>query len=265
MAAFLAIGGAGSARAGDFDISEAQFQTGGIVIVAPRYEGSKSYEVRGLPFVLPGAKGGDSDLTFSDIDSIQYRLVKYGAFEAGPLAGAWLGRESDDGAKLEGLGNIDAGLVVGGYAALKFGATKFTASYHHQVTGEDVGSLVRLRAETEIPLTDGIKFLVGAGTNFATNGYMDTNFGVSAQQAANSVAGLTAYNPDAGIKDVFAGAGFEVELTERLTGKVYGEYSRLVGDAGDSPVIDTRDQFSGLLAVTYQFGPSGDPAVAQLK
>jgi MipA family protein len=213
-----------------------------------------------VPFVFPGSKDGDDDLTFNDIDSVQYRFVKSGMFEAGPLAGAWLGRSDSDGRKLGGLGDIDAGLVLGGFAALNTGMTKITASFHHQVTGNDVGSLVRLRADTELPVAAGFKFLAGAGTNYATDGYMDTMFGVSAAQAGSSTAGLLAYNPSADFKDVFVGAGFEAELTERWTAKVYGEYARLIGDAGDSPVIETQDQFTGLLSITYQFGPLGQPA-----
>ena len=250
-------------RAGDFNFSDLEFEAGGIAIVSPRYEGSKSYQVQGVPFAFPGSKHGDNDLTFKDIDSIEYRLVKFGMFEAGPLAGAWLGRSESDGRKLGGLGDISAGLVVGGYAAVNIGMTKFSASFHHQVTDDDVGSLVRLRADSEMPVAAGFKFLTGVGTNYATDRYMDTQFGVSAAQHLASTAGVAAYNPSAGFKDMFAGAGFEAELTERWTAKVYGEYSRLVGDAGNSPVIETQDQFTGLLAITYQFGPLGvAPAAA---
>ena len=250
-------------RAGDFNFSDFEFEAGGIAFVSPRYQGSKSYQAEGVPFAFPGAKNGDEDLTFTDIDSIQYRLVKYGVFEAGPLAGVWLGRNEHDGNKLGGLGRIDAGLVAGGFAAINTGMTKFTASVHSQVTGDDPGALLRLRADAQLPVAAGFKLLAGVGTNYADKDYMETEFGVSAAQALSSTAGLSAYNPSAGFKDVFAGAGFEAELTERWTAKVYGEYSRLVGDAGNSPVIETQDQFTGLLAITYQFGPLGvAPAAA---
>jgi MipA family protein len=252
----------GLAQAGDFNFDDLEFQAGGIGFISPRYEGSKSYQVQGVPFAFPGSKGGDDDFEFSDADSIQYRLIKSGMFEAGPLAGAWFGRSESDGNKLGGLGDISEGLVVGGYAAINTGMTKFTSSFHHQVTGDDVGSLIRLRADSEIPIANGVKFLAGVGTNYATEGFMDANFGVSAAQAFASTAGLAAYNPSAGFKDVFVGAGLEAELTERWTARVYGEYSRLIGDAGNSPVIETQDQFSGLLMLTYQFGRSGEAASA---
>lgn len=259
LAAVLAAAGLcpALALAGGFDFSDLEFQAGGIGIISPKYEGSKSYEATGLPFVFPGGKDGDDDLSFVDLDSVQYRIIKSGPFEAGPLAGVWLGRSDSDGAKLGGLGDIDAGLVLGGYGAYRLGYTKFQASYHHQVTGEDVGGLLRFRADAEVPVAPGFKLLAGVGTNYATNQFMDKNFGVSASQAATSLAGLPAYNPGADFKDVFVGAGFEMDLTERWTARIYGEYSRLIGEAADSPVIETEDQFSGLFSISYQFGGHG--------
>lgn len=254
VAAALALWPATAHAGGGFDFSDLEFQAGGIGIITPKYEGSKSYEGIALPYIFPGGKDGDDDLSFVDLDSLQYRLIKSGPFEAGPLAGVWLGRRDSDGDKLLGLGDIDAGLVVGGYGAVRFGYTKFQASYHTQVTGEDVGSLIRLRADAEVPVSRGFKLLAGVGTNYATNRYNDKYFGVSAAQAAGSIAGLPFYDPGDGFKDVFAGAGAEFDITDRWTARFYGEYSRLIGDAADSPVIETKDQFSGLLSISYQFG-----------
>ena len=254
VAAALALWPATAHAGGGFDFSDLEFQAGGIGIITPKYEGSKSYEGIALPYIFPGGKDGDDDLSFVDLDSLQYRLIKSGPFEAGPLAGVWLGRRDSDGDKLLGLGDIDAGLVLGGYGAVRLGYTKFQASYHTQVTGEDVGSLIRLRADAEVPVSRGFKLLAGVGTNYATNRYNDKNFGVSAAQAAGSIAGLPFYDPGDGFKDVFAGAGAEFDITDRWTARFYGEYSRLIGDAADSPVIETKDQFSGLLSISYQFG-----------
>ena len=245
-----------AALADGLNFSDLEFQAGAAAIVSPKYEGGKRYEVIAVPFAFPGGKGGDDDLTFNDIDSVQYRFVKSGPFEAGVLGGLWLGRSDSDSARLAGLGDIDAGLVLGGFGAYNLGPVKFTASYHRQVT-DDVGGLVRLRADATLPVSPGLKFLAGIGTNYADDAYMREHFGVDPAQAARSGARLGVFDANAGFKNVFAGAGFEYEFSERWTAKLYGEYSRLTGDAADSPVIETKDQFSGLFAITYQFGPSG--------
>jgi len=260
LSAISVFAAAGFARANDFNFTELEFEAGGIGFLSPRYQGSKSYKAEGVPFAFPGSKNGDDDLTFADIDSVQYRFVKSGMFEAGPLVGAWLGRKESDGSKLGGLGDINAGLVAGGFVSINTGMTKFTASLHHQVTGDDPGGLMRFKADSQIPIASGFKLLAGIGTNYADKDYMETEFGVSSAQASSS--GLNPYDPSAGFKDVFIGAGFEAELDERWTARLYGEYSRLIGDAGNSPVIETQDQFSGLLALTYQFGTAINAAAA---
>ncbi|MEM9355797.1 MAG: MipA/OmpV family protein [Pseudomonadota bacterium] len=43
------------------------------------------------------------------------------------------------------------------------------------------------------------------------------------------------------------------KMNERWSLKLNGRYSRLVGDAADSPVIETEDQFSGSANITYKF------------
>jgi outer membrane scaffolding protein for murein synthesis (MipA/OmpV family) len=251
------------ARAGGFDFSDLEFSAGGVGFVSPTYQGSKSYEFTAIPFAFPGSKDGADDLMFNDLDSIQYRFIKYENFGVGVLGGVWVGRSQRDGEKLLGLGDIDPGLVVGGFADAKFGYTTLTASYHQQVTGdEDVGALVRFRADAEVPISPGVRLLAGVGTNYGSDRYMDKNFGISAAQAATSLAHLAQHEPGAGFKDVFAGLGTEVDLTDRWTAKLYGEYSRLVGEAASSPLIETRDQFNGVLALTYQFGPLAASAPA---
>ncbi|MEM7750315.1 MAG: MipA/OmpV family protein, partial [Pseudomonadota bacterium] len=48
-------------------------------------------------------------------------------------------------------------------------------------------------------------------------------------------------------------AGVKYKMNERWSLKLNGRYSRLVGDAADSPVIETEDQFSGSANITYKF------------
>ena len=83
---------------------------------------------------------------------------------------------------------------------------------------------------------------------------MDAYFGVSNAQSNTSQAGLTAFNASSGIKDVYVGAGVKYQMSQQWSVKLNGRYSRLVGDAADSPVIETEDQFSGSANITYKFG-----------
>jgi outer membrane protein len=76
---------------------------------------------------------------------------------------------------------------------------------------------------------------------------------VTAAQSAASVAGLAAYDADAGIKDVYFGLTTNVPLSDVWTLKLSGRYSRLVGDASDSPIVEDENQFFGGLGLSYRF------------
>ncbi|HXG80605.1 MAG TPA: MipA/OmpV family protein [Sphingomicrobium sp.] len=254
-AAAVVLAGATDARAEDGfqSLFGSGWTVGGALVVSPKYEGSDSYEVTGAPFIFPGSPfGGSGIVTFSGIDSLQIRVIRQGVFEAGPLVGLRFGRDEDDGPLLRGLGDVDGGVVLGGYGAVRLGSFIFTTSYHHQVGGDDTGGLLRLRGAFEVQVTPATKLTFGVGTNYATDEYMDAFFSVTPAQAANSVAGLPIYDADAGFKDVFLSVTAAMQLDQRWGLFLSASYAQLVGDAGDSPVIETQDQFTGTLAVTYK-------------
>jgi outer membrane protein len=227
------------------------WQVGGIVFAMPRYEGSSSYRVVGLPFVAPVGLEGDGWVQVKGADDVRLRALRFNGFEIGPLAGYRGGRDEDDADRLEGMGDIDGGLVLGAFASYRTGPLALSVSYHHQVTGDETGGLVRLMGEYTFPTAPGVRLTAMLGTNYATEEYMDAYFGVSAIQEANS--SLTFYQPEAGFKDVFVGGKASIDLTDRWTLHLLGRYSRLLGDAADSPVVETENQFYGGAALSYKF------------
>lgn len=229
-----------------------EWEAGGIVVTAPKYEGSKNNTVMGVPVIFPaGTPGVDGTVQFKGIDDVRVRLIKFNGFEAGPVAGYRFGREEDDGRRLRGLGDIDGGLVLGGYAAYRIGNLAAFASYNHQATGDETGGLLRFGLEAVTRLQPRFIVTLTGGATWASNDYMRSFFGVTAAQSARS--GLVAFAPDSGIKDVFIGLGAEVPLAERWTLRANARYTHLVGDAADSPVVERQGQISGGLGLTYRF------------
>ena len=173
---------------------------------------------------------------------------------AGPLLGYQFGRKEDDGDRLIGLGDIDGGVVVGAFAGLKlFPTLIFGASYHRTVSGNVDGGRLRFGLEYEQPVSGALAFYGKAGATNADGDYMSSYFGVSTIQSNASAANLASFDASSGIKDVYVGAGVKYKLSERWSVKLNGRYCRLVGDAADSPVIETEDLFSGTASVTYKF------------
>jgi outer membrane scaffolding protein for murein synthesis (MipA/OmpV family) len=234
-----------------FDVFGGGWQAGGLVFVSPKFEGARSYGVIGFPFVAPAGLDDNGTVQVKAGDDIRFRVLQLGGFELGPLAGYRFGRDEDDAAHLDGMGDVDGGLVLGGFAAYRTGPLAVSLSYHHQATGDDAGALVRLAGEYALRPAPGFRLTASLGTNYATEAYMDAFFGVTATQAANS--GLPFHAPEAGFKDVFVGAKLDMALDKRWTLHLLGRYARLVGDAADSPVIETENQFYGGAALTYRF------------
>ncbi len=89
---------------------------------------------------------------------------------------------------------------------------------------------------------------------WASSDYMDAYFSIDASNAARS--GLKQYNADAGFKDVAFGGTLTYRFAERWSISGLATYTRLVGDAADSPVVkDAGDenQFFGGTLVNYRF------------
>ena len=232
-------------------------------LVKPKYEGSKDYEVFAIPLIIPKFSGGTGEksrfkkfrerISFKGLDDIRVRAFKSNGFEVGPVAGYRSGRDQDDARRLNGLGDIDGGLVLGGYAGYRIGSTIFDVSASTQVTGDDTGVQVRLGAETEQQVSERVRVTARLGTTISGDDYMQDYFGVTAAQAATSGAGLPVFGADAGIKDVHLQLGSKIDLGDRWLLRLRGRYARLVGDAADSPVIETEDQLSGSVGLGYKF------------
>lgn len=237
-------------RASDDYFPSSVWQAGAGVAVGPRFEGSNRFKAIAFPIVAPAGFGGSAGFVqVRGVDDVRFRLLQLQGLEFGALAGYRAGRDSSDSTKLARFNDIDAGLVLGGFAGYRMGGTFLSVSYHRQVSGEDTGGVVRLMGEQTMRLDKRTQLVASLGTNIADKDYMQTFFGVSAAQAGP----LAVYTPSAGFKDVFAGLKATFELDRQWTFYIAGQYSRLVGDAANSPVIDTSNQFSGGAGLTYKF------------
>lgn len=227
-------------------------QVGGIVVVAPVYEGSKRYQVMGAPYVLPAGldNGANGMVQVKGIDDVRLRLLNWQGLEAGPLAGFRRGRE-DDQRHLHGLGDVDGGLVAGGYVGYRLGSMMPFVSYQHQVTGDDTGGLLRFGLEASTKPAPWLSLTGLVGANWMSRDYAQAYFTVTPIQSRRS--GLAAYDSDAGIKDVFVGVTGDVALDSNWILKLIGRYSRLTDEAAGSPIVETENQFFGGIGLSYKF------------
>jgi outer membrane protein len=236
---------------------------GGAAIIKPKYEGSNEHEVIPIPIIVPKfAETPEEDsavtqvrkrVNFRGLDDIRVRLFGGERLQVGGVTGYITKRDQDDGDLLRGLGDIDGGLVLGAYSAFSLGAFIFDAAILEKVTGDNAGPEYRLGVETTRQVSERVKLGVRFGTTLASEDYMQTYFGVTPAQSRRSGAGLPVYSPDAGVKDVFVQLGASVDLSDRWLLKAGARYGRLLGEAADSPVIQTENQVSGTIGLGYRF------------
>jgi MipA family protein len=228
-------------------------QAGIMGFYVPKYEGSDDYKLTPLPMV---------DLTWHDRFFLSTRegLGAYALstdhFHLGGALNYSLGRDSEDVGLGNGIGDIDGGLTGAMVARWSQGPFFVGSTLSHQLTGEDTGFLLNVSAGGAVPVSDKFVIIGSASVEAADRRYMDRYFGLSATDAAT--AGLSSYNANAGIKSVGLMAGLGHNIFDHWTFMTMAGYTRLLGDAADSPLVATANQYSLGLGLTYRFGPPPD-------
>lgn len=220
--------------------------------VSPDYEGSNDYEFGFGPNISATWR----NTIFYRGKSIGVNIIRQKDLKAGLIAARAAKRKEDDNDKLEGLGDVDSGIEVGGFVSYRNRPWRFNAEARQEVDSGHEGALLELSVGTDLPLAKPLVF-VELGTTLVDDDYMESFFGVDSQQSADS--GLKKYNADAGIKDVNLSISAGYPLSDRWRIAAMVEYKRLLGDAADSPIVDDKNQFTAGLGLTYRMGSKYRP------
>ena len=237
----------------------------------PLYEGSGKYRAFPFPIIsYNSGKPGPRRFEFRALDDIRLHVLRTGRFSFGPIAGYSFGRDEDDSSSLRDLGDIDGGLILGGFAAYEFHKAEDVSwsadvGISTQVTGDafdvsnrlDHGYVVDLGLTGDYAVSDQLNIETRFGTIYASDNYMRTHFGISTAQAAAAAAvgnPIGAFDADAGFKNVYAEVSMAYELTENIQLRAGAGYSRLLNDAADSPITEDKNQFSGSIGGAYRIG-----------
>ncbi len=233
------------------------FELGAGATVSPEYEGSDEYEPGAVPYfhlswkdtIVATTRGGGPGLYLQKSWRDDFSTSLGVRYEGG--------RDQDDSDALKGLGDLDVGAVAVGSIAYEWGPVEFSAELAHDLTGDRDGTTATLGAEYSKMLFENRgRFAIGPTVTWADEEYMDNTFGISASQAASSRNNYSPFDAESGIKDVGLNASFSYAFTEHVSVLVSGEYTRLLGDAADSPLVDdegSANQFQGLVGLIYRW------------
>ncbi len=246
-------------------------------LFTPKFPGAKDNKVLPLPFFAINYR----DIAFASTrDGLGINLLNAYGFKAGPILKVGMGRQrSDDKTYLRGLTDVDATLEGGAFLSYSYDpyfTTKFEVrkgltslgggkrngflagiGVNEKSEGHE-GIVADMSVDFKLPaLLDNRLFISGGPRlSYYDKDYARSYYGVTANEAR--VSRFAAYAPKAGIGKVGAGASALYRVTENTSLVVFGEYGRLTGDVGKSPIVrgsnGSRDQFTAGAAVTYRFG-----------
>jgi MipA family protein len=231
---------------------------GGYGVIEPKAEGSKTYQTTGRP-IFSFRKSTDREWLQLPNDGFDYELIETENLRAGPVATgrlAGVGPASARGSRNINFANTSAAVSLEAGAFVEYWPVDWLRN-RVEVRAAAVGGAGYVAdLTTDVIWRPNQALTVNAGPRLsvADSAFMDTYYGVTAQQAAS--LHVTKFSADAGLRSYGMGAGFKYKFTPRLTGLGYVEYQRLAGSAADSPLIatlGTPNQVTVGVGASYDF------------
>jgi outer membrane scaffolding protein for murein synthesis (MipA/OmpV family) len=159
-------------------------------------------------------------------------------------------KESDD-SHLRGLGDIDRTAHASVFVNYTVAWLTARSSVSTDIGGKHQGTTATVDLEAKYSPIERLTLTAGPGLTWASSQYEQTYYGVTATQSAQS--GLRQYSPKSGISSVRFSVGSSYRLTDHWNVGARVTASNLRGNAGNSPVVEKKDQiFYGMFA-SYLF------------
>lgn len=241
---------------------------GGLTL--PDFEGAKGHDVFPIP-IVEVKNWHRFNLTLRGLSYSLYRYqneeeseFKKIEFRVEPTLRPSASRKEDnnflfftrgDSKYLRGLGDVDTGLDAGADFFLRTGPVQTRLSLRKEIAGGHDGFTAQLGLGTRIPFSERTRLGIEAATTWADDTYMDAFFSIDREQAHRSI--YHRYDASADFKDASATLLLDHELTDRVSLLALFRYTRLLGDAADSPIVKgpggSEDQFTALFGMTYKW------------
>ncbi|HIC82686.1 MAG TPA: MipA/OmpV family protein [Kiloniellaceae bacterium] len=226
--------------------------------LSPEYEGASDYEP--VPLIISRIEGYGLGLEIDGLDA-RLNLRNRPGLQFGPSFTYRPGRDDVRSDAVDRLSEIDDAIELGGFLRYQFvevlrpqDELELGIEVLADVTGTHEGLTVGFGGGYATFFAERWRFGFDAGVTFASDDYAETYFGIDGADSARS--GLSTFDAEGGLKDVVAEVSLGYAISERwgVIGRL--EYTRLVGDAADSPVVDDEgspDQIFAGLAVSFSF------------
>ncbi len=233
----------------------ADYSLGGGVGFAPDYEGSSDYEIVPVPFAnITWSNGMYFSLEGLTAKANLLPSSWVSWLQLGPVYNYRAERDNVDNDAVDDMVKVSDASELGAFVGLDINNWYLTLEALADMGNAHDGWYATLSGGYNWAISNAWSLKVGAFTTYADEDYMETYFGVDANNVGAS--GFAFYDPDGGMKDVGLDLGLGYKINNNWSTQAIGKYTMLVGDADDdSPVVDEGDesQFFGALLVVYSF------------
>jgi outer membrane scaffolding protein for murein synthesis (MipA/OmpV family) len=219
----------------------------------PEYEGSSSIDLSPLPLVDIRYR---PDLPLlhtvfaSTLDGIGLLFADSRSFRLGASLAYDSGRSDSKDRRLNGLGDIGGGPELRVFASTSVGPARIQLSGRRSF-GELDDTTISLSASHRWRVTEKLRLRLKLAGEWADSRHMEGYFGVTPAQSVSS--GLARHEADAGFKSVQLSLYGAYNLSPNWVVIAVAGMGYLVGDAADSPVVETDWQPFGMLGTAYRF------------
>jgi outer membrane protein len=224
---------------------------------APRYPGAEDNRLRAIPVIGVSSgrffAGGDPDGGGAEGPALGVSLYRDSSWSFSLALALGLGeaRRESDHPDLAGTGDIDRATRLVAAGRYRWRWLDIALRVAPDVSNKDQGTLAFLDLTARYRATDKLTFSAGPGITWADDSYMQTFFGVTPEQAANSR--LPAYQAQGGVHMVRFGVGAAYRIDPQWTVGMRLATGSLAGDAERSPITRDRDQHLAAAFASYRF------------
>jgi outer membrane protein len=242
------------------EVDNAPAVIGLLVGTAPDYIGSSDHKGVVAPFFKYTLSGSHQYLALAG-SQLSFNLVNHPAFSFGPVLNYRLERSSVKNDRVDRMAKIDSALEGGAFIGYAFvdksnprQRLNFTLMWTADMSGVYNGWLLTGAVKAWLPIAKAWDLGLGISSTYGDNAYTNKYFGVDVRDAI--IAPFRPYNASAGFRDVSATPSVVYHMNQNwaIAGGV--RYSRLLGDAANSPLVDnvgSKDQLTVGAGVLYSW------------
>ncbi|WP_428408849.1 MipA/OmpV family protein [Hyphococcus sp.] len=213
-------------------------------IYRPDYFGSDDYEFGADPQVYVKFR----NFVFLDDDGVDFGIVGFSRFRAGPSIKIRGRRDQDENPALDGLGDVGTTFEMGGFVATTFlDRFAFKAKARHAIKTGHHGTVVDGYLTALLFRAGPVSLAASGQATWVDDDFADAYFSITPEQSAATGGRLDPYDVDSGFRDVGGSVNAYINIGDRWSLNPYASYQYIFRDYAESPIIadyGDRNQFT---------------------